>query len=246
MGGAPTTVTFRGVTVDPGTGDALAELARISGDDIYVAPIPGFGSYRTNAASGGTDTGGGHCDLNAERLTDTQARRLETAARSLGFVAYFRPRISPYSGNSYGWQRHVHLIRRDCTDLSWAAREQVKQYDAGWDGLAVPHKDTGSRAYVGMTWAKYLAAKAAAPIAPEDDMFSDTDRATLARIEAALNAHDSEEDGRYRVDSGRYQHIVGLIKGQPDADAQAIADAIPADLAQAVANELGKRLNPAP
>lgn len=182
MGGAsPKTVDFRGADVDPVTADALTELAAISGS-IYVEPIRGYGSYRNNTASGGTDTGGGHCDLNLEGRTDADARKLETLARSLGFVAYFRPRTSPYSGRSYGWQRHLHLIRRDCTDLSAAARTQVRQYDQGLDGLAVPHKDTGSRAYVGVTWGKYLAAKKAtaskpptpapvpAPKPPEDDM----------------------------------------------------------------------------
>lgn len=160
MGGAPATVNFRGVSVDPKTGDALAELAAISGH-IYVEPIPGFGSYRSNTASGGTDTGGGHCDLNLEGRSDEDARRLETLARSIGFVAYFRPRFSPYTGNSYGWQRHLHLLRRDCADLSSKAKWQVGEYDAGRDGLAVPHKDTGSRAYVGVTWASYLTNKAA-------------------------------------------------------------------------------------
>ena len=162
MGGAPVTKNFRGANVDPVTFDALTELARIVGDDIYLDAINGFGSYSTNPNSGGTDTGGGHCDINAEGLTDEQARRIETRARSVGFVAWFRPRVSPYSGNAYGWQRHVHLIRRDCTDLSSKARWQVGEYDAGRDGLAVPHKDTGSRAYVGMTWAKYVAAQKAA------------------------------------------------------------------------------------
>lgn len=158
MGGGPTTVNFRGVDVDPKTADALTELAAISGD-IHVEPIPGFGSYRSNTASGGTDTGGGHCDLNLEGRSDEDARTLETLARSIGFVAYFRPRYSPYTGNSYGWQRHLHLLRRDCTDLSSKAKWQVGEYDAGRDGLAVPHKDTGSRKYVGVTWASYLTNK---------------------------------------------------------------------------------------
>lgn len=164
MGGAPVTVNFRGAYVDPTTGDALAELAAISGS-IYVEPIPGFGSYRNNTASGGTDTGGGHCDLNLEGRTDADARTLETLARSIGFVAYFRPRYSPYTGNSYGWQRHLHLIRRDCADLSSKAKWQVGEYDAGRDGLAVPHKDTGSRKYVGVTWTSYLKSKNV----PEED-----------------------------------------------------------------------------
>ena len=181
MGGAPATVTFRGASVDPKTGDALTELAAISGH-IYVEPIPGFGSYRNNTASGGTDTGGGHCDLNLEGRTDADARTLETLARSIGFVAYFRPRYSPYTGNSYGWQRHLHLIRRDCVDLSSKAKWQVGEYDAGRDGLAVPHKDTGSRKYVGVTWASYLKSKtppAPAPSPPEEDPLA---AITLAEI----------------------------------------------------------------
>jgi hypothetical protein len=163
MGGAPATTPFRGITVDPTTADALTELARIVGDDIYLSPIPGCGSYQTSTkASAGTHAGGGAADVNAENLTDEQARRIETRARSIGFVSYFRPRISPYSGNPYGWQRHVHMIRRDCTDLSPEARAQITAYDQGTDALAVPHKDTGSRAYVGVTWAKYVAAQRAA------------------------------------------------------------------------------------
>lgn len=191
MGGAPATVMFRGASVDPKTGDALTELAAISGS-IYVQPIPGFGSYRNNTASGGTDTGGGHIDLNLEGRSDADARTLETLARSIGFVAYFRPRNSPYTGNSYGWQRHLHLIRRDCADLSAKAKWQVGEYDAGRDGLAVPHKDTGSRKYVGVTWASYLKSKAPAPApVPEEDIV-----ATLAEVEALLRKIVKEEVGK--------------------------------------------------
>jgi hypothetical protein len=192
MGGAPATTTFRGITVDPTTADALTELARIVGDDIYLSPIPGCGSYQTSTkASAGTHAGGGAADVNAENLTDEQARRIETRARSIGFVAYFRPRISPYSGNPYGWQRHVHMIRRDCTDLSPEAKAQITAYDQGTDALAVPHKDTGSRAYVGMTWAKYRAAQSEptkpVPIPAGDDMpITDADAQKIANAVASL------------------------------------------------------------
>ena len=187
MGGGPTVVEFRGAYVDPVTADALKELAAISGH-IYVEPIPGFGSYRNNTASGGTDTGGGHVDLNLEGRSDEDSRTLETLARSIGFVAYFRPRISPYSGNSYGWQKHLHLLRRDCTDLSAKAKWQVGEYDAGRDGLAVPHKDTGSRKYVGVTWASYLKNKS------EEDPLAGI---TLNQItDAVWNAQWTNSEGK--------------------------------------------------
>jgi hypothetical protein len=203
MGGAPATTTFRGITVDPTTADALTELARIVGDDIYLSPIPGCGSYQTSTkASAGTHAGGGAADINAENLTDEQARRIETRARSIGFVAYFRPRISPYSGNPYGWQRHVHMIRRDCTDLSPEARAQITAYDQGTDALAVPHKDTGSRAYVGMTWAKYVAAQ---KVAQEEDPLAGI---TVDQIvQAILNAQIKHPDPK-RTDTSSLQSWV--------------------------------------
>jgi hypothetical protein len=200
MGGGPVTKNFRGADVDPVTYDALVELAAIVGDDIYLDAIDGFGSYSTNPNSGGTDTGGGHCDINAEGLTDEQARRIETRARSVGFIAWFRPRISPYSGNAYGWQRHVHLIRRDCVDLSTKARWQIGEYDAGRDGLAVPHKDTGSRAYVGMTWAKYVAAKKAAQ--EEDPLAGITvDQIVQAILKAPIKHPDPKRSDTYTLES---------------------------------------------
>ena len=259
MGGAPATVNFRGVSVDPKTGDALTELAAISGS-IYVEPIPGFGSYRSNSASGGTDTGGGHCDLNMEGRSDADARRLETLARSLGFVAYFRPRVSPYSGNSYGWQRHLHLIRRDCADLSTKAKWQVGEYDAGRDGLAVPHKDTGSRAYVGMTWAKYVAAKKAAqeedplagitvdqivqallnaPIKHPDpkrkDSYSLQSWVTAARIEAG-NANARAAQLVARV--GALEATVRTIQKNPNVTADQISEAAKAGAEAALAEKI--------
>jgi len=83
----------------------------------------------------------------------------------------------------------------------------------------------------------------------EDDMFSDQDRAQLARIERALTAHDTEEDERYKVDAARYgvymarfNQLGALLAGIDKADPAAIAEAIPAELASQVADELGKRI----
>jgi len=171
MGGAPVpqVVEFRGIYTDDDTAQLLVELARISGP-IYVDPLGGCGSYQGQAvrtpdgriitlgstkASAETHTGPGAVDLNAEHLTDVEARALETLARSLGCAAWFRPAVSPYTQQPYGWQRHLHLIRTDAPGLPDAARRQVTAYRNKLDGLAVPHADRGSHAYLTASWAAY-------------------------------------------------------------------------------------------
>jgi hypothetical protein len=176
MGGAPDlprVVEFRGIWTDADTAALLVELAAISGS-IYVDPIAGCGSWQgsrvrtpdgtiitlgSTKASAETHTGDGVVDLNCEHLTDAEARALETYCRMLGCAAWFRPAVSPYTGNRYGWQRHVHLIRLDAANLPAAARAQVTAYRNRLDGLAVPHADRGSHAYLGRTWAAYLREK---------------------------------------------------------------------------------------
>ena len=171
MGGAtlPQVVEFRGIYTDAETAALLDELARISGP-VYVDPIAGCGSFQgqavrlpdgriitlgSTAQSAETHTGDGVVDLNCEHLTDAEAHTLETLLRSLGCAAWFRPAVSPYTGNAYGWQRHIHLIRTDAANLPDAARRQVTAYRNRLDGLAVPHADRGSHAYLSATWAAY-------------------------------------------------------------------------------------------
>jgi LysM repeat protein len=171
MGGGPTITVFkfRGIFTDADTRDALVEAARLVGDDIYFRPIPGCGSFQghtvlyngtlitlgSTAKSADTHTGYGAVDIDCEGLTDEQARRVETALRRVGFAAWFRPRVSPYTGRSYGWQRHVHAIRLDAPGLPDAAATQVRAYLNGRDGLGVSHPDTGTRAYVHVRWLSY-------------------------------------------------------------------------------------------
>lgn len=164
----PKTVRWRGIDVDPDTADMLTAIAKAAGDDIYVQGIPGYGSYRANAASGGTDTGGGHADLNMVGYNEEQCRRLETVARSKGACAYWRPERRP-DGTRYGWQNHVHILRMDCPDLSPAARSQVADYLAGYDGLyygpGVKRKDSGTRSYTSRRWLT-LSASLGGPVLP--------------------------------------------------------------------------------
>lgn len=192
MGGGPIEVfEWRGAYFDKDTRDALIEAARLVGNDIYLKPIKGCGSFQgqtvvcdgkvitlgSTAASAATHTGAGAVDIDCEGLTDAQARRVETALRRVGFAAWFRPRVSPYTGNAYGWQRHCHGLLMGAA-LSAEALRQVTAYLAGWDGLAVRHKDTGTRAYVAVRWATYGK--------PQPRTFTIPSGGTLAKAAAAL------------------------------------------------------------
>jgi hypothetical protein len=189
---------WRGGYFDANTRDALIEAARIVGNDIYLKPIKGCGSYQghtvicdgktftlgSTAASAATHTGAGAVDIDCEGLTDEQARRVETALRKVGFAAWFRPRVSPYTGNSYGWQRHCHALLMGAA-LSDSADRQVGAYLNGWDGLAVPHKDPGTRAYVTVRWATY-SKPAVSP--PKARTYTIPSGGTLATAAAVLGA----------------------------------------------------------
>jgi hypothetical protein len=156
MGGAPRTVKWRGIDTDPESAlcwEAAATDPEL--DDILVRPILGYGSYRANAASAGTDSGGGHVDINLEGLTDEQCRRMERVFRRYGNAASWRPRLNPQTKKPYGWQNHLHVLRIDTTDLSGPARTQVADYLAGWSGLPIGGRvlrDSGTRAHTAARW----------------------------------------------------------------------------------------------
>jgi hypothetical protein len=152
-------VYWRGHWFDPQTAAMLQELADTSGA-IYVRPIQGCWSTST-AKSSGTHARACVVDVDCEGLTDAEAVWLETKWRSMGGGGWFRPRTSP-SGYVYGWQRHAHLFHPN-GDLADDLRDQWGDYLAGRNGLANNGPDTGTRAYVGMTWARYQEGQ-------EDDM----------------------------------------------------------------------------
>lgn len=190
MGGGPVTVRWRNIDVDPDTAAMLAAIAKDVGNDIFLEGIPGFGSYRTNAASGGTDTGGGHADLNLVGYSPEQCRRAETMARSKGATAYWRPALRP-DGTRYGWQDHLHILRTDCGDLSQAARNQVQDYLNGYDGLyygydaqgrAKKMPDSGVRSFTGRRWLTLSAPVAPAPSTPVVVAKSSLEEDTLSHL----------------------------------------------------------------
>jgi hypothetical protein len=147
--------------------DPLDELARRAGDDIYVHPIKGYGSYSANNASGGTDTGGGHTDIDLVGLNSEQKLRLERIAREIGFYADIREPCwySKYRKKTVcaSWQSHLHMLKKDTKDLSDAARKQLSQWYDGSNGLAAfevngvwyRDPDDGPREFLRQTWTQY-------------------------------------------------------------------------------------------
>ena len=127
--------------------------------------IPGFGSYVSNAASGGIDGGGGHADLNAENLTDAEAKYVAKTLRRVGIVASFRERAWYSQAAGYtirpGWQRHIHCTFKGIPDATWANTNQTDQIvRLGRDGLARKSggydTDRDARDWIGMTFASFL------------------------------------------------------------------------------------------
>lgn len=155
---------WRGVTICPCMKAPLDELAAISGRDILVSPIKGFGSYQKgNTASAGTGSGGGHVDLSLSRLNGQQKLRLEGLARRIGFYADIRePRWwSPTRRKwlTQSWQSHLHMVLKECPHLSSQAKAQLKEWYTGENGLAGDDPDDGDRTFLRQTWRGYVASK---------------------------------------------------------------------------------------
>lgn len=155
---------WRGDTICADMKAPLDELARVSGSDIYVRPIPGFGSYQSGStASGRIAIRGGHVDLDLTRLSQAQALRLETLARTSGWYAdirypkWYSPGLRRWMTAT--WQKHLHMTLIGDPHLSTEAagqQRQVIQHDA--DGMsATPDRDDGYRGrHFGHTFAQYL------------------------------------------------------------------------------------------
>ena len=142
-------VTWRGITTDAESAKCW-EAASTDPElnDVTIKPIPGFGSYRDNSASGNTDNGGGHVDIDLANHTQAQALRIEKIFRRYGNYADIR-----YPNGT--WRKHLHVLRMDCSDLSSAAKTQTGDYLAGYNGLPIggrTNKDDGPRDYTKARW----------------------------------------------------------------------------------------------
>jgi ribosome modulation factor len=126
--------TYDGRTVDWLTRAALEDTAHRLGYDLTLHQ----GSYNAGAvkASAGTHDGGGAVDL---APWDHERKVLEL--RRTGFAAWYRPA-------SRSWSPHIHAVLIGNRKLSPGAADQVRQYLAGYDGLAGRGRDTGPRQFV--------------------------------------------------------------------------------------------------
>ncbi len=88
------------------------------------------GSYNTSvAASGGTHSGGGVIDVSVSDLTSTQESQLLSVFRSGGFYAWLR---TPSQGD---WPYHIHAVAKGDAEASSAAKQQMVDAEAGYNGL---------------------------------------------------------------------------------------------------------------
>lgn len=96
------------------------------------------GSYNPGGvgASGGTHDGGGAMDLSVLSGCGTR-RNAVRALRTVGFAAWFRPTIPGL------WDKHIHAIAVNDTDLAASAANQVSEYYRGFDGLEGDGLDQG-------------------------------------------------------------------------------------------------------
>jgi hypothetical protein len=96
------------------------------------------GSYNAGGVSqsAGTHDGGGALDLSVDSGCGTRPNAVR-ALRTVGFAAWFRPTIPGV------WDKHIHAIAVNDTDLAPGAADQVSDYYRGRDGLAGHGPDTG-------------------------------------------------------------------------------------------------------
>ena len=96
------------------------------------------GSYNPGGvgASAGTHDGGGAMDISVNSGCGAR-RNAVRALRTVGFAAWFRPTIPGL------WDKHIHAIAVNDTDLAAGAADQVSEYHRGFDGLSGDGRDTG-------------------------------------------------------------------------------------------------------
>lgn len=191
-------VTVGGQTL---TARVWSLVAAAAGEAGIPTPVVVQGGYKGGsggaAASAGTHDQGDVFDLRTRDLTTIQITRLVLALRRRDVCAWHRPATK-------SWGPHIHGVVRDSHDgLSPAARQQVRDYDAGRNGLANdgadPHPRPTQHPYV-QPWEELMTP-------------AEMTAAVTAGVRAALEAHDlsiagagtdavSHEQGEYREQTG--------------------------------------------
>lgn len=142
---------WRGALVCDHMVPKLNAWAQAVGNDIYLKPLPGCGSYQTTtAASAGTHSKGGAIDIDTRGFTTEQRTRIMNVGRRWFEVDWQRDAITGL------WTWHNHAIDASCPNLASQAAAQVVMYRDGLNGLANRGRDTGTRLYVADTWDRYL------------------------------------------------------------------------------------------
>lgn len=167
MGGI---VSWRGVGVSSDMPAPLEDLAQTV--EPRVTPIPGYGSYRDNDASGNTDNGGGHVDIycgDGYGWTESMRKFFVAEGRKRGLMMFPRYRRwwSPVRQKwlTADWATHFHVIKKDTVDLSQGAINQRTQWYNGsnglagfwWNGSYRYDPDEWDRTYLRQTWMQFVA-----------------------------------------------------------------------------------------
>ena len=161
-----TVTTWRGVTLDERTARMMDEVAYrmkdAPGGDVYIRPTQGCYNAGVVTASAGTHDGGGVLDVDTDPMSVPQRDFFIALGRQVGFAGWYRTRTQ-------GFVPHAHLVAVGCSDLSYGAAAQVKQYFNGTNGLASYGRDDGPRDWVGVTWESYQANKPKPkPVIPQE------------------------------------------------------------------------------
>lgn len=130
---AMTRVTRDGKTLNKRTLNMLERAEARLGHKLQVVQ----GSYNAGgvSASAGTHDGGGAIDVSAT----SNPKEVVRALREVGFAAWHR------TAEQGPWNEHIHAIAIGDNEMSSGAAAQVREYYAGYDGLAGTGRDDGPR-----------------------------------------------------------------------------------------------------